>query len=95
MRPTSSDLDELFCPSDRQMPTLDEGLGLLNGFLAELTDRQPVIVGNSLGAWLGWRYLLRYPESIAGCLMLAPGGFMRPDELGRVVERFCRASRTK
>ncbi len=77
-----------FLPSGRAMPTLDEGLGLLNGFLGGLTDEKPLIVGNSLGAWLGWRYLLRYPESISGCLMLAPGGFMQPDELSGVVERF-------
>ena len=75
-------------PSDRTMPSLDEGLDLLDGFLSELTDERPVLVGNSLGAWLGWRYLLRYPQSISGCLMLAPGGFMQPEELWQVIQRF-------
>ena len=80
-------------PFDRTMPTLDEGLDLLHGFIARLTDAKPILVGNSLGAWLGWQYLLRYPGSIAGCLMLAPGGFMQPEELQRVVERFLTGER--
>lgn len=80
-------------PEGRTLPTMDEGLGLMRGVIAQMTDKPPILVGNSLGGWLAWRFVLRYPESALGCLLLAPGGFMERRELKPLVGRFLHGER--
>jgi pimeloyl-ACP methyl ester carboxylesterase len=75
-------------PEGATVPALDEGIDLMHRFMEQNFDQPPLLVGNSLGGWLAWRFLARYPDAAAGALLLAPGGFMKREELVSLTQRF-------
>ena len=74
--------------SGAPMPTLAQGIEKMRQLLAISGCKEPILVGNSLGGWLAWRFIHAYPEAVAGALLLAPAGFMEPAELGTLTRRF-------
>jgi pimeloyl-ACP methyl ester carboxylesterase len=47
---------------------------LLEAFIAETIGRPPLLLGNSMGAWIGLRIAATHPELLAGLIAINPGG---------------------
>ncbi len=52
-------------------------------YLAALRQGPLYVGGHSLGAWVGIRYALRYPDQVKGLVLLAPEGVSDPALAGR------------
>lgn len=64
---TGPDLQERY--SNAQ--TVDAVAALIDALEIE----QPVLVGNSLGGLVAWRYAASHPDAVAGLILIAPGGY--------------------
>ncbi|MFK8041776.1 alpha/beta fold hydrolase [Congregibacter sp.] len=62
-------------------------LALLDALLAELNISRGVIIGNSIGGRLAWRFAAAYPERVTGLVLISPDGFASEGfEYGRTPE---------
>jgi pimeloyl-ACP methyl ester carboxylesterase len=77
------------------MPGMDEGLAFMRRLIAEVCSEPPLIIGNSLGGWLAWRFMTRYPNDLLGLLLLAPAGFMNVPEAYELGQRFLQGQRNE
>ncbi|MGJ8560350.1 MAG: alpha/beta fold hydrolase [Litorimonas sp.] len=46
----------------------------VGAFIRETTDSPPIVIGNSLGGLAAWRVAADAPDTIAGLVLIAPGG---------------------
>ncbi|WOJ98239.1 alpha/beta hydrolase [Congregibacter brevis] len=62
-------------------------LALLDGLLAQLNVSRGVIIGNSIGGRLAWRFAAAYPDRVTGLVLVSPDGFASEGfEYGRAPE---------
>lgn len=61
--------------------SMDDGVRFLSTLIETCCEGGAFVVGNSLGAWIACLSLRSHPESVHGALLLAPAGFMNPEEL--------------
>jgi pimeloyl-ACP methyl ester carboxylesterase len=71
--------------AETRLPTADLGMAeWLGELLAALAStegwggKRPLILGLSLGGWLALAYAIRFPEAVAGLVLLCPSGLSRP-----------------
>lgn len=55
--------------------SLESYLRFLDSFLAELDVKECVLVGNSLGGEIAWRYALNKPEQVKGLILIGAAGY--------------------
>ncbi|MDE0882851.1 MAG: alpha/beta hydrolase [Myxococcota bacterium] len=84
-----------FLSPGQSMPDMDEGLELMRRLVAEICPEPPLLIGNSLGGWLAWRFMTRYPNDLLGLLLLAPAGFMSAPEAYELGQRFLQGQRNE
>ena len=59
-----------------QTPTsIEMEVDCLHEFLTTLKLRRVYLVGHSLGAWIAVSYALKYPQVVAGVVVISPEGF--------------------
>jgi pimeloyl-ACP methyl ester carboxylesterase len=58
----------------RELESIEERVELLHEWLQALKIESIQIVGHSLGAWVGCSFALRYPEMVAGLVVISPEG---------------------
>jgi pimeloyl-ACP methyl ester carboxylesterase len=59
-----------------QVPTsIEMEVDCLHEFLTALKLRRVYLVGHSLGAWIAVSYALKYPQVVAGIVVISPEGF--------------------
>jgi pimeloyl-ACP methyl ester carboxylesterase len=66
-------------------PSGDYSMRYYSDFLARFLDRldieRAIIVGHSSGGQMAWQFASRYPDRVAGLIMLAPAGYPRTTPL--------------
>ena len=62
-------------PDQKKRYTAGERAHLLSGLLQELNVSQPIIVGNSLGGMVAWKYAARYPDDLKKLILISPSAF--------------------
>ena len=74
--------------ADVQRLNLDDGTRFLKTLIEHRCSQGAYVVGNSLGGWIASLSLRRHPKQVLGALLLAPAGFMSPDELAEAGDLF-------
>jgi len=59
--------------------TMQRYIEVLHEFLGSLDIDRYSLVGNSMGGWLAWEYALVYPDELQKLILIAPAGFITPD----------------
>jgi len=67
---------------------VNDGVQFLTTLIDVMCEDGAFVVGNSLGGWIAWRSLHLQPKQVLGALLLAPAGFMSPEELAEVGQLF-------
>lgn len=67
---------------------VNDGVRFLTTLIDALCEGGAFVVGNSLGGWIAWRSLQLQSARVLGALLLAPAGFMSPEELAQVGQLF-------
>jgi len=66
-------------------PSGDYSMRYYADFTARLLDqlgvKRAILVGNSSGGYVAWRYAVAYPDRVAAVVLLAPGGMPRSTPL--------------
>ncbi|MBC6402983.1 MAG: alpha/beta hydrolase [Hyphomonadaceae bacterium] len=62
-------------PDIQDRYTNEDTVAFLSGFINALGLSDPVIVGNSLGGLVAWRYAASHPDRVRGLILISPGGF--------------------
>lgn len=62
-------------PDFRDRYSNEETVEFLSKFITALDIKQPVIIGNSLGGLISWRYAHANPDKVKALVLLSPGGF--------------------
>ncbi len=62
-------------PDPQERYSNEETVTLLADFLNALSLERPVLIGNSLGGLVAWRYALSAPDAVSRLVLIAPGGF--------------------
>ncbi|MBD2101563.1 alpha/beta fold hydrolase [Leptolyngbya sp. FACHB-261] len=73
--------------SRQQSFKVDAAVAALADYLTTLRIRQVYFVGHALGGWVATRYALKYPEQVAGLVLLAPAGLEDRRWFGRWYSR--------
>ena len=53
-------------------------LAILRGLMERLSIDSAVIIGNSMGGRIAWRFAATYPEKVAKLVLISPDGFASP-----------------
>lgn len=61
---------------------LEAYLGFMQSFLSELGVNQCILVGNSLGGEIAWRYALNHPRQVKKLILIGAAGY--PEELEKL-----------
>ncbi len=66
-------------------PSGDYSMAYYAGFLDRLLDRlhveRAIVVGNSSGGYMAWRFAAAYPARVARLVLISPGGYPRSTPL--------------
>ncbi|MGD2133494.1 MAG: alpha/beta fold hydrolase [Maricaulaceae bacterium] len=62
-------------PDPERRYSNDETVGALSGLIEAMGLRKPILMGNSLGGLVAWRYASQRPADVRSLVLLAPGGF--------------------
>lgn len=65
-------------PDPSGMYTNERTLELIVGLLDSLDVERSVMIGNSLGGLMAWRFAAAYPDRVAAQVLIAPGGMPPP-----------------
>jgi pimeloyl-ACP methyl ester carboxylesterase len=63
-------------PQGRRYSPISEQVAVVRQLLQEVVGRPALLVGNSMGGWVGARLAQSNPELVRGVIMLNPGGAM-------------------
>ncbi|GEM_PF-4031206 len=74
--------------ADVKRLNLDDGARFLRLLIKNTCADGAFVVGNSLGGWIACLSLRQAPDEVLGALLLAPAGFMSPEELGQAGDLF-------
>ena len=53
-------------------------LAILRGLMERLSIQKAVLVGNSMGGRIAWRFAAEYPEQVSRLILISPDGFASP-----------------
>lgn len=66
-------------PDSSNTYTIPYYIDVLHTFLESLELDEYYLAGNSMGGWLAWEYTLKYPDEVNKLVLIAPAGFITPD----------------
>ncbi|WP_244244814.1 alpha/beta fold hydrolase [Leptospira koniambonensis] len=65
-------------PEDIEKLNLEEGVEVLNQFLDYLKVDSFYLVGNSMGGYISWNYVLKYPNKVQKLVLIDAAGYAQP-----------------